>query len=312
MKFDLIIANPPYQMPGQQVKRHKLWPEFVYKALNEWSNPTSIISMIHPALWFKSPSSKKNKKLGQTIAQHWLKYINLNTSKDHFPTIGDDICHYIIYKGKSCKTEVVWDKTQHIKYTGGWKVLNPSDEHKISILDKMIGDKNTKLASVTSNDYKEINGNWKTYCQQGIMSEQPTDEYNTEVYYNMSKTVWGKPKQTGWRCYINNSGYMWHPTKPDKYIWVVKDKTCFGGTMCIPTNTEQEAKNIQQYLRTKPYRYFMKIRKGNGASFNQALMQAKALDKTRSWTDQDVYKYFKFTQDEIDLIEDTLKDNKAV
>jgi hypothetical protein len=105
---------------------------------------------------------------------------------------------------------------------------------------------------------------------------------------------------------------MWHPTNPNKYMWVVKDKTCFGSVMSIKTKTEQEAKNIISYLSSKPYRYYMKTRKGSGASFNQMLTQSKILNETKSWTDQDVYKYFQFTQDEINLIEDTLKDNKAV
>jgi len=192
MQFDIVIGNPPYQEVNNPTTRNKLWFKFIYQAIDNWSKPDGIITFVNPSSWFKSPSSKKFTKLGQHIAQHWLKYINLNTSKDHFPTVGEDICHYTIVKGQSGQTKVVWDKTQHIQYTGGWQVLEPNDALKISILNKMTGDKTNKLNNIIIKDYKDINGNWKTYINQGIMSEQPTAEFNTEVYYTTNKTVLGK------------------------------------------------------------------------------------------------------------------------
>ena len=312
MKFDIILSNPPYQPPGPVI-RSKLWHKFLTASLDKWSKQNTILLFITPSSWFKSPSSARNHKLSLNIAQHWLQYINLNATKDYFPSIGEDICHYIIYKGYKGTTEVVWDKIYDIEYKGGFPILNPKDQYKVNIFNKMRPeDKSLRLARLFKFDYKEITGNWRTYIKQGIMSDQPTEKHNTEVYYNSNKTVYGEPKATGWRCYVNNSGYLYHPVKQDKYTWVGKDKTYFGGVFGFDVNTEQEGRNMISYLTSKPYRYYLKIAKGNGASFNQPLLQSKALDVTRSWTDQDVYEHFEFSQDEINLIEETLKDNKAI
>jgi hypothetical protein len=58
MKFNVIVGNPPYQVPADKKGKTGnggaiLWPKFVYKAFNEIVKDNGYISLIHPPIWRK-------------------------------------------------------------------------------------------------------------------------------------------------------------------------------------------------------------------------------------------------------------------
>jgi site-specific DNA-methyltransferase (adenine-specific) len=69
----------------------------------------------------------------------------------------------------------------------------------------------------------------------------------------------------------------------------------------------QEAKNLLSILKSKLYDYCLKKSKFSGFFHVNVLKNIPKLDLSRSWTDQDIYEYFNLTQEEIDLIESSIK-----
>ena len=72
--------------------------------------------------------------------------------------------------------------------------------------------------------------------------------------------------------------------------------------ICVKFNTEEEVKNMYDTLFTKFYKYFIFNMRTN-IKITEILYFLPLLDFTKKWTDEDLYKFFDLTEDEIKTIE---------
>jgi site-specific DNA-methyltransferase (adenine-specific) len=87
-----------------------------------------------------------------------------------------------------------------------------------------------------------------------------------------------------------------------------------GGSACTQTylvagmfETREEVENYAHYLATKFVRFLVLQRKTTQDVTPDKFRFVPMLDMTKRWTDADLYKRYKLTQDEIDYIEATIK-----
>jgi hypothetical protein len=304
MKFNVVICNPPYQQSDNV--RAKLWNKFVeagYSHLKEGGYMTMII----PCKWFTQSSNRLSKVINIFTNNNLIRF-DLDSSK-YFPQVGDIIGTFTLQKSNQVyDTVVIRDgKEYKIRYKGQRIAFTEQEKLTNSILSKVKApDKSKKINSFASEDLKQIKGNWRKYVADGILSEDKSDEYPIPLHYTASKTLYRKSTTPKWKVFINLSGYYYHSKKPTKYMFTEYSQDSFGGMINIPVDSKEEGDNIISFLHSKTYRFFNDISKA-GSGFNTKIAQATMLDKSKSWSDSEIYSYFNLTQEEVNLIESTIE-----
>ncbi len=304
MEFDVVLVNPPYQQSDNI--RAKLWNKFVevgYSHLKE----DGYMTMIVPCKWFTQSSNRLSKVINIFTNNNLIRF-DLDSSK-YFPQVGDIIGTFTLQKSNQVyDTIVVRDgKEYKIRYKGQRIAFTEEEKLTNSILSKVTApDRSKKINSFASEDLKQIKGNWRKYVADGILSEDKSDEYPIPLHYTASKTLYRKSTTPKWKVFINLSGYYYHSKKPTKYMFTEYSQDSFGGMINIPDDSKEEGDNIISFLHSKTYRFFNDISKA-GSGFNTKIAQATMLDKSRSWSNNEIYSYFNLTQEEVNLIESTIQ-----
>ena len=72
-------------------------------------------------------------------------------------------------------------------------------------------------------------------------------------------------------------------------------------------DTELEAKNFLRFLTGKFARYMMRTTFSSVHLSKNNFIFVPAMDFTREWLDKDLYAYFELSEEEVDLIETTMR-----
>ena len=77
-----------------------------------------------------------------------------------------------------------------------------------------------------------------------------------------------------------------------------------------PWNSEQEAKNVIDYISTKFFHFFLGIKKITQHTTSKVYEFVPMQDFSQSWTDEKLYKKYDLTKEEIDYIESSVWPDK--
>ena len=87
------------------------------------------------------------------------------------------------------------------------------------------------------------------------------------------------------------------------------------GTVCTETyivigsyNEEQKAANTGTFIKTKFVRFLVSLHSLSQHITRERFSFVPALDMAISWTDEDLYAYYDFTPEEIQIIETFIKE----
>ena len=81
---------------------------------------------------------------------------------------------------------------------------------------------------------------------------------------------------------------------------------CSETFLCVFARTKECAVNIESYMRTKFFRLLVSIRKNKNMT-SETYKYVPMQDFSKPWTDEELYKKYKLTQEEIDFIESMIK-----
>lgn len=86
------------------------------------------------------------------------------------------------------------------------------------------------------------------------------------------------------------------------------------GTICTetyvvvgPFDTENEAKNVCSYIQTKFFHFMMGLAKITQDATSKVYQFVPMQDFSKPWTDEELYKKYNLSQEEIDFIESMIK-----
>jgi hypothetical protein len=291
--FDAIVGNPPYQSSDGV---NKIWPLFVRQSLSLLSD-NSVLAFITPSIWVYR-NGRKTSSVRAEIEDRGIKYINLTASK-YFPTVGEDICSYVLCKDFS-NTEVI--------SIYGITVIQDADIEKIaevnsnpiisSIMKKVENSEDNRL--VLHRDIRYSAKDNPAFSLVRSSTHQYLVHYTASQSYYLDK-VYGESNQL--KVMINVSGHYYHKIDADKYIF--KTTAMSGkGMYHIPVRNDTEANHMIKILRSKLFRFYIENEKTSG--FTTGLPKLPMLDITRNWTDDDLYSYFNLTTKEIVYIENNV------
>ena len=344
MKFDVIIGNPPYQLSFGNEGRNSaganaIYHLFVDKALD--LNP-KYISMITPSRWMtKSAAGISSNWTEKMINNNKIKEIHDFTNSEQVfnnVKIRGGVSYFLIdnsYSGK-CK---FYQHISHDEIKINEDFLNSKklgvvirDINAHSILSKVIDVEGKRLGENSNENFssmvspgkffvsgKNLQSNWKGF------STKETDEFS--IKYHMSAFMSGESE--GWvrkvdilknkesiplhKVYINSAGYnekfgpvLAVPTYGEPNSVCSETYLVIGYNPKKHNFTKNECFNIMSYIKTKFFRFMVDIKKSTQHCTRQVYQFVPLQDWSKPWTDEELYKKYKLTQDEIDYIEETI------
>lgn len=296
MKFDVVVANPPFQDTTNKKKtQHKLWINFTRLTFSNWLKVGGHLLQVSPSS-FLSPSSKvlnifRDKKLHN---------LSLDT-KSYFDGVGSTFADYIIEnrpsEGEATQIRLS-DSTLCETVIDADTFYLPNDfcDLSLSIHGKVMFSPKEKL----NVKYDYVTCHNVQIHRNDIISKTETSDHiypiyhtNNQVWYSRVRQDWANSKKVMW----SRSGY----TKP------FYDGGVYGGTdmiYYITVNNESEGKNLEHNIKSKLLTYILKTAKWSGFGNEKVFCGLPLLSVDGRMDDQQIYAQFGLTQEEINYVEE--------
>lgn len=317
MRFDVIIWNPPYQLNDwwNWASASPLYNYFVQQAKK--LSP-KYLSMIMPARWYawwKWLDDFRDTMLHDNRISHLVDFRN---SKDCFSWVDIKwwVCYFLWdnnYKWDCIVTSYTnWEKTSELKRS---LVEKDSDtfiryNEAISILKKIQKFNEKSFSEIVSSrkpfwfatnfiDFKEkefhnsikIYANQKQWYVDKNLIEK-NKEWIDKYKLIVPKAIWS------WEMWIDK-------IKPIK----LSKNSCCTETYVVfwPFDDEFVMENVLSYTQTKFFAFMMWLRKVTQDATAKVYSFVPMQDFSKSRTDEELYKKYDLTQEEIDYIETMIK-----
>lgn len=266
MKFDVIIANPPYNQ--------SLDLKFLRKSFELMSDKGEII-FVHPSTWLLD--EKFTYKPFLTIRKESELFL------DHV-TIFNGNKEFNVGLSLPC---VITHFRKNKKYKG------------IKVSDKL------NDISLEYNDIMDIN-KYSNINEYFSIKEKINDIEKMESYRNKNKEGNFFVNISSIRGHVNDDRSINMMNASDFYTIITKDEKVENKIIkkeFFNFVTNAEAENFIKYLKTDFARFCLSIYK-NGLSLHRGeLKSIPYLDFKEEWTDEKIYKFFDISKEEIEFIE---------
>ena len=317
MKFDAIVGNPPYQMSDGGNKASAVPLYHLFMECSVALDP-SYISLIMPSRWYSGGRGLDDFREKMLNSKHIETIFDYANSSDCFPgvDISGGICYFLWsrnYEG-NCNFVNVNDGT----YIEKERNLNQfsiliRDNNAISILEKVRAVSSDYLSSYVSSQ--------KPFGLRTF--EKPDEEGNLLLRWNggngkikEERVTAGKDIINKWKVIVSRV-FFEHGGKADKdgkfrvlsILELLEPKTVCTETYVVVNsyNDEQSARNLYAYLCTKFVRFLILQASSSIMITRNSFAFVPIQDFSVHWTDEDLYKKYSFTEEEISYFESTIK-----
>lgn len=295
MEFDLVIGNPPYN--------NDLYLDFVTVAQHLSSKYTVMIT---PAKW-QAKGGKKNEDFRKNIVPYMSKIVYYPDTLDVF-AIADScgICYYIIDKDIHDECEVTnkssirsdlnsVQKREILRKQSLWNVGNSIVEH--------IGQVNSfKVGDVQKRKKYTVSINTQSSIMRGFAIKEQDDNGKWRIRQDL----------------VGKGGAIFD--KDGKVVILGKitildanSSNVSGTSKCIFTSdNETEIKSFVSYINTKLVAFLMLITLNGLTVINNETFRFVPMPGAfdHIFTDEELYKKYNLTNEEINIIESIIKEHK--
>lgn len=315
MKFDVIIGNPPYQ--GSDSRRDgALWPEFIAHA-KKLCKINGSVALLTPIYWIADDSLKELNIENNVITVSGLRntifnkvnliFIKTGAEINKNFNVGVDICYFIFsnsdYKYKTTIQSDFGTSEINIKHFAF--IPKNVNESILSILNKTV---------FSNNCFKILTGSYKFRIKDSDITKiNANDEFKypfVTTSAKFSKKIYGYSKtelecQTNSKVIWSNSGYN-APFYDDGNFGLGDHSAA------ILVDNKNEAENLIWFLtESKIIKFLQQLKVSSGyvigfSSIQKYIPNIKNILNIKL-TDEELYQHFNLTQEEIDLIESTIK-----
>lgn len=320
MKFDVIISNPPYQMAdgGQAASALPVYQKFVEQAKN--MNPRYLV-MIIPARWYAGGKGLDEFRRIMLSDKRIRCLVDYSNAEECFPgvNIACGVCYFL------------WDST----YDGVCRVCNPENEGgtdgecralnefpvlvrnnvAVHIIRKVMKANASLNKMVASYSYFAIRsyergGEKRTTMNDVILLSSQGKGFFPSAKVSDCDNVIGKYKVI--ITYAMSGGNK--PSSTGDYQVVSSLQVLAPNEVCTETylilgvfDDTVEALNMCTYVKTKLFRFLMLQALTSIHITRDSFQFVPIQDFSKSWTDEELYKKYKLTKEEIAFIESMIK-----
>lgn len=327
MKFNAIIGNPPYQLNdgsgGSDDASSPLYNEFL--KLSKLVSP-DYISLIMPSRWMVGGRGLKNFRKETMADRHFALYVDYEDSAACFPNqhIDGGIGYFLWKREYEGKVKYVYNPTVGGEYVQH-RYLDDTDTdfvvrdgRRVSIMEKVR----------TEQMFSDIVSSVRPFGVRTYFFNKP-DEYKkyktSDKPFAKALQIWGvvgiKGGARRTQCYVDPSIVTVNKEYIDKFkiffttsfstdaitppatILAAPRVICTETFLVVgPFDTEEEQKNCQSYIETKFFRTLLHFGKGTVRVTRDVFKYIPLVDFKKHWTDEELAKSFKLTDDEIKYI----------
>ena len=298
-KFDILISNPPYneEFKGKNGYAPPLFNKFTEHNMEK----CQMLCYVIPSRWFN----------GGKGLDKFLKFMTNRTN--------------LVYIKNYANSQDIFGKNVIVK--GGVNYfLKDSNHNGLCNFNNMPVDLK-KFDIITDNKYFPI-------ITKILPYEKITSLYNSKGYYGISltdKRLTSENKDGYVKCYISkvkgSVNYVEKSTIDEKKLNHYKvitvtastaNNDCFGNMfvgektdvhsesyISFNVNTRKEAESLLSYLQTRFANFLLKLRKITHNISENTCKWIPLPPLNKEWTDEDVYKHYKLSEDDIKLINET-------
>jgi site-specific DNA-methyltransferase (adenine-specific) len=321
MKFDVIIGNPPYQLAtgGAQAQAVPLYHKFVEQAKK--LNPR-FLTMIIPSRWFTGGFGLDDFR-DKMLNDKRLKIIHdfLNAS-ECFPgvDIKGGVCYFLWDRDNPGLCKIITHENNEITSTMERPLLEKGYDvfirynNAIPILKKVLEFKEEPFnKQISSQRPFGLPTNFKSFLPTG-------DSSSIKLYGNRFVGYLRDKKDLTKNLELVNKWKLYVPkaigSGDSKTDWV---KPLIGepNSVCTetyvvfgPYNSKKEAENVLSYTQTKFFHFLLTLKKNTQDALVKAYMFIPNQDFSKSWNDEELYKKYHLTQEEINFIEGMVRPEK--
>lgn len=343
MKFDVIISNPPYQLnfgiDGANSSNAKsIYNLFISKAMMLQSR---YLCMIVPSRWMTKTSQGIPEEWVDLLldSNHFREIHDFENSTDCFPGVSimggvnyflwekDYLgkCKYVFHYSGNNNVSIREDYLDSTK--AGIVIRDPKSYSIIEKIKKINGEyhlsTNNNFSGLVSPKHFFDNGalltsNWKGY------KKEKDDVYNIKYYiskaFNDIPFGWIKSADLPKNQKTKDINKVFIPAANGSVDSVLgapfygePNSVCSQTYLIIGYDpekhnfTEQECKNIISYIKTRFFRYLVSIKKKTQNGPRGVYQFVPMQDFSKPWTDEELYKKYNLSQEEIDFIESMIK-----
>ena len=313
MKFGkvAVVGNPPYQIEdgGHSRSSRPIYHLFV-EAVIDYLKP-NYFSFIIPSRWMVSGKGLTNHRERMMHDKRIKKIIHFPGEKDVFETasIKGGVSYFLWVKSYQGNCEFISDGISMNRNLSEEDIII-QDNKAVSILNKVknINSLGKKVLPSKPFGLRSFFSNWKTTgikCinqgkkQHFVSLSDFTDRHNV---LNKWKVCTSKARNTT----KDHSGAM--PIFTNFFI-------IEPGVICTETyivvnyfNTKTEAENFVSYMKTKFFRFMLGLRTITQDINKEKFAWVPDLENySKPWTDEELYRKFELTDNEIKHIESKIK-----
>ena len=321
MKFDVIVGNPPYQLDdgGHGASAAPIYHLFVKQAIEL---APRYITMIIPSRWFAGGKGLDTFRKEMLDDKHLDVLVDYPDATECFPgvVIKGGVCYFLRDReadntSKGCAITTVRKGKQSPtvrRKLDGYDVLIRENE-SVSILEKVkVEGLPTVSACVASRKPFGLPTNFTDF------TNTPTQDDDVKLYARGCVGWVAREKVQKNTAWIDK----WKVLTPmaatgDGRIpnaVLAKPIVAAPGSCCTETylvmktfDTEEEAEHFATYLKTRMFRFLVSLRKNTQHLNRDRFRFVPDLPINQTWTDEELYKRYNLTPDEISFIEGNVK-----
>lgn len=330
LKFNAIVGNPPYQEDdgGAGASARPLYPYFVNMAKNFSSEYSTLII---PSKWYAGGKNLDNFR-EMMLSDKTIKELHdCLHPEEYFPDTNNrgGICYLLWdtqYDNSHSKMKVVTHEGSGIEtsYIRDLKIRDLDiffrNNKALSILDKVIPDNTTPVLRDYVSAAKAFG--FRTFFISDAQF-RPTPNGLTEPIkcYGRANNI-GFVEKTEvsshiewidkWKVFIpesNNIGTELNDDNQNSFVGAPQE-ICTETFLCVGAElnlTQQSARNLSNYLRTKFARFLLSLAKISQHGTSKTYRFVPLQDFNEEWTDEKLYKKYSLTQQERNYIESSIK-----
>lgn len=326
MKFDIIIGNPPYQLSTNDkgTQATPIYQLFIQQAVN--LNP-KYISMITPSKWFAGGMSSLDGLRNYMMSCQNIRAItDFSNAKECFPcnSVGGGVCYFLWdrdYQGPCEFTNVInGNQNTSTRELNEFPILVRLNS-AVTILKKIKDKKEENMVEMASplmpfglssdirgDKNKSEKKSIELHASNGVTFISECDIHKGKELLDKYKVLVG----------ILGAEHALEPDKDGKFRIITSSLKIIGpNSACTHSyftignfDNAETANNLYNYLKTKFARFLILLAMTSTHLSRNVLLFLPKQDFSEEWNDSKLFKKYGLSQEEMDLITNTMKEMK--